>query len=128
MKNILITGWLLLTAYFSIGQNVVQAEYFLDTDLGFGNNTLVNLTPSPDGTFPFNINLSTASAGYHKLYIRTKDSDGNWSITSRRNIEVVPATLSRITNGEYFFDTDPGYGAGNTITISPQDSAILAKF
>jgi hypothetical protein len=129
MKKILITGGLLCAVYFfSFGQNVVQAEYFLDTDLGFGNNTLVNVTPSPDGTFPFTINLSNASTGYHKLYIRTMDTDGKWSITSRRNIEVVPATAARITNGEYFFDVDPGFDSGNPVTVSPQDSAILQNF
>ena len=128
MKAILIMGWLLLAAFLSAGQNVVQAEYFLDTDMGVGNNTLVNVPPSPDGTFALSIDLSLASVGIHKLYIRTKDSDGRWSFTSRRNIEVVPATTAAITTGEYFFDVDPGFNEANSITVSPQAAAILQNF
>ncbi|MEP7107923.1 MAG: hypothetical protein ABI760_08070 [Ferruginibacter sp.] len=128
MKIILIASCLLGSVHFSFGQNIVQAEYFVDTDLGFGNNTLVNVTSSPDGIFPFTVNLSNLAVGYHKLYIRTRDSLGKWSITSRRNIEVVPNSSFVIKNGEYFFDIDPGYDAGNPITISSQDSSILQNF
>ncbi|MEO5893288.1 MAG: hypothetical protein ABIQ31_23760 [Ferruginibacter sp.] len=128
MKIFLISSWLLLGSYFSMGQNVIQVEYFLDADLGFGNNTLVNITPLPDGTFPFTVNLGGVSVGYHKLYIRTKDSDGKWSRTSRKNIEVTSPASSRVMTGEYFFDADPGFNAGNPITISSQDTAILQNF
>jgi hypothetical protein len=128
--KILIFMVFLFCNSFSIAQNVLQAEYFIDTDAGVGNNSLVTLTnPLPDGTYNFNINLATTSVGYHKLYIRTKDSDGKWGITTRRNIEVTSTnTTKKIVAGEYFFDTDPGFNAANTIVITPQDSVILQNF
>ena len=128
MKVILLTIVLTGSICFCNSQNVIQAEYFLDTDLGFGNNSLVNVTSSPDGSFPFTVNLSNAAIGYHKLYIRTKDSNGKWSFTTRRIIQVLPVASPKIMNGEYFFDSDPGYGAGTPFPISPQDTAILQNF
>ena len=89
MKNFIILLCFTGISLASLSQNVVQVEYFIDTDAGYGNNTIIDVTPSPDGTFPFTVNLSSFLPGYHKLYIRTKDSDGKWSLTARRNIEVL---------------------------------------
>jgi hypothetical protein len=128
--KILIFIVLLFYNTLALAQTVLQAEYFIDTDAGVGNNSLVTLTnPLPDGTYNFNINLATTAVGYHKLYIRTKDSDGKWGITTRRNIEVTSTnTTKKMVGGEYFFDTDPGFNAANAILIAPQDSAILQNF
>jgi len=129
MKNIFLSFSVLL--YYSVtAQNVVQAEYFIDADAGVGNNTLVTFSnPSADGSFNININLTGINIGYHKLYIRTKDSAGKWSFTSRRNIEITSANTNKIiTGGEYFFDNDPGYTAANPVTVTPQDSVILQNF
>ena len=129
MKSIMIVLLCMVTGGACVAQNVVQGEYFVDTDLGFGNNTLVNFTPSPDNIFTFNINLSGYTVGNHKLYFRTKDSGGKWGLTVRRNVEVV-ASESKITmaKGEYFIDTDPGFGMGTPITIASPDSIILQNF
>jgi hypothetical protein len=127
--KILIFMLLISCNLLAISQTVLQAEYFIDTDAGVGNNSLVTLTnPLPDGTYNFNINLATTSAGYHKLYIRIKDSDGKWGITTRRNIEVTSTATKKIVGGEYFFDNDPGFSAANTIVITPQDSIFLQNF
>jgi hypothetical protein len=128
--KILIFIVLLFYNTLIIAQTVLQAEYFIDTDAGVGNNSLVTLTnPLPDGTYNFNINLSGTTVGYHKLYLRTKDSDGKWGITTKRSIEVISTnTTKKIIAGEYFFDTDPGFSAANTIVIAPQDSVILQNF
>jgi hypothetical protein len=108
---------------------VAQVEYFIDADAGFGNNNIVNVTPVADGTFALTINLPGAIPGYHKLYIRSRDSDGKWSLTTRRNIEVLPTTAkTTIVSGEYFIDTDPDFGSGTPITIAAPDSAILQNF
>src|SRR5450432_1902708 len=129
MRNFIM---LLLSSCVSIvsqSQNVVQGEYFIDTDLSFGNNTLVNFTPSPDNNFPINIDISSYQPGYHKLYFRTKDSDGKWSFTIRRNIEVLASEAkTSIARGEYFIDTDPGFGMAIPITITSPDSIILQNF
>lgn len=121
---------MLLLAAVPKAQNVVRAEYFIDTDAGVGNNNLITLAnPSSDGIYNLNINLTGLTIGYHKLYIRTRDSDGNWSFTSRRNIEINSSnTTKKIISGEYFFDADPGFDAATAISITAQDSAILKNF
>jgi len=118
MKNILLTGSLALFTYCAQAQNVVLAEYFIDTDAGIGQNTLVTLTPAPDGSFPFTANLANVDPGYHMLYVRTKDDNGNWGHTIWRSIEVIKNTAqANVATIEYFFDTDPGFGNGSTVTI-----------
>src|SRR6185312_13340957 len=108
MKNFILILFCTGISVASLAQNIVQVEYFIDSDLGVGNNTLVNVNPSPDSTYSLNINLASYLPGYHKLYIRTKDDKGNWSLTARRNIQVfAPYMKTTIISGEYFIDTDP---------------------
>jgi hypothetical protein len=129
MKTIIIILFFAYAPIFACAQNVVQAEYFLDADAGFGQNKLINFTPVADGSFAFTVDLAGVAPGFHKLYIRTKDSNGKWSLTGRRNIEVVASeAANKIVSGEYYFDTDPGFGAANVISVSPQDSVILQNF
>lgn len=129
MKKYLATFCFITISFFTFAQNITQAEYFLDEDAGFGKNTLVNVTPSTDAGFPITVNVNGATAGFHKLYIRTKDSDGNWSHTSRRTVEILKSEAKQvIVGGEYFFDEDPGFGAGTAIKVSPQDSVIMQNF
>src|SRR5690349_12619313 len=103
MKTILVMLFTAISlSVFSQDTAVVQLEYFFDTDNGFGKNNVVNITPAEDGSFPFTANITSLTIGYHKLYIRTKDSNGKWSFTGRRNIEVfAPATKTTVVSGEY---------------------------
>ena len=129
MKNFIIVLFFTGLRLACLSQNVLQVEYFVDTDAGFGNNTIIDVTPTPDGTFPFTLHLASLIPGFHKLYIRTKDSDGKWGLTARRNIEVLLSeSKTNIVNGEYFIDTDPGFGSATPITITTPDSAILQNF
>lgn len=129
MKLFLMILSLAVSFTTCFAQNITQVEYFVDTDLGYGRNTLLTVNPSADGTFPFTANLTGVSVGYHKLYIRTKDSNGKWSITARRTFEVPPSqTAAKITAGEYFFDTDPGYGAASPINVPAKDTAVMQNF
>jgi len=102
------------------GQGYSRVEYFIDTDPGIGKATTAPL-PVADST-QFVTNISAVGSGLHTLYIRVKDSKGNWSQTISRPFmkQAVPrdATIS-ITKAEYFVDTDPGYGkATNIASIS----------
>ena len=126
MKTILILFFTALSmAALAQDTTVVQLEYFFDSDYGIGNNTVLNVTPAADGTFPFTASIKNLSVGNHKLYIRTKDSNGKWSFTARRNVEVfTPDAKVNIVSGEYFIDADPGFGSGFPIAISSPDSAI----
>ena len=130
MKTILI---LLFTAVsmaaFAQDTTVVQLEYFFDTDMGVGNNNPMSVTPAADGTFPFKASIANLSVGYHKLYIRTKDNLGRWSLTTRNNVEVfTPDAKVNIVSGEYFIDADPGYGNANAIMVTAPDSMLLQNF
>lgn len=130
MKNIMITAALIFFQIAAVAQNVTHAEYFIDADAGFGNNTIVPISnPQPHGTYDFQVNLTGVNIGYHKLYVRTKDSNGKWSFTSRRNIEVTASTnIKDLVIGEYFFDSDPGFNAATPINLSLPDSVILQAF
>lgn len=97
-------------------QNIIAAEYFIDTDPGFGNGSAISLTPGVDiNNISFNANTSGLPNGAHRIYIRTKNNEGSWSITAIKefiadadsNYPPAPATPQNIVAAEYFFDTDP---------------------
>jgi len=109
--------------------SVIKMEYFIDTDPGVGHATSMNIPAAADVTFPFTVNLSGYTIGYHKLYIRTRDNLGRWSQTARRNVEVLASqTQNNVVSGEYFIDQDPGFGAGTPINVSTPDTMVLQSF
>ncbi len=91
---------------------VTKGEYFFDDDPGFDKGNIINVA-TPDSLLlqNFTANLAAIEAGYHKMFLRTKDANGNWSVTSRYNIEVVKdESGGKVFMVEYFFDKDPGIG------------------
>jgi hypothetical protein len=114
-----------------IAQKITAAEYFFDTDPGFGNATATTTSMSSDSVaITENIMVPPLlKTGLHKLYLRTKvtngiGSTGQWSITESQTIYV----QNNITLAEYFFDTDPGFGNATAIVITtPGDSITQAN-
>ncbi|GAA3973647.1 T9SS type A sorting domain-containing protein [Hymenobacter antarcticus] len=111
--------------------NITKAEYFLDTDPGFGAATDVAIaTPAADVSgLAFTPNLSSLSTGFHQLGVRTRDANGTWSLTSRRAFYYEPlaaSTLPNITRVEYFLDADPGFGSATDlpVTAAPNLSGV----
>jgi len=109
-----------------IGNNapasIIAAEYFFDEDKGYGSGLPIPITPGSLLEVPFVADLSMLSTGIHTLFVRTKDSAGRWSTTfnTRFLVEDIDiGTLSNIVAVEYFLNTDPGYGKGTPIPISP---------
>ncbi|QEC44870.1 T9SS type A sorting domain-containing protein [Pseudobacter ginsenosidimutans] len=109
-------------------QNIVAAEYFIDTDPGIGNATAIPVTPGTDlNNISFNANTSSLATGAHNIYVRTLNSEGRWAVTNLRQFvsdddwiyPAPPAAPGNITRVEYFIDTDPGFGNGTPITITP---------
>ncbi len=101
--------------------NIVAAEYFFDTDPGFGSGTAISVTAGQDITVPFTAAISSLSNGLHRLYVRSKDANGKWSLTTPQLFFKEPAAthpLANIVAAEYFFDTDPGVGSGTAVTIT----------
>lgn len=132
MKRIIIVAILLAITIGVYSQsNVIEVEYFLDSDNGFGMNTVLDISSSDmDITEAIlaDIPVST-SIGYHKLYMRTKDADGKWSHTTRKNIQIfAPVVENNVLIGEYFIDEDPTFGLANSFEINPEAEDIEQAF
>lgn len=130
MKKFLIL-LLLMAAIDLHAQDTVihRLEYFLDTDPGFGNATTMNVSAAAIINFTFTIDLENFSVGHHNLFFRIRDDLGRWSQTVRRTIEVLPSEGKiNLAGGEYFIDTDPGFGSGVAINLPAPDSALGISF
>jgi len=108
--------------------NVVAAEYFIDTDPGFGSGTVITVTAGIDiSNIAATINTAGLTIGAHRLFVRTRSSDGKWSLAGVREFlynfdypyTAAPAAVQNITSAEYFIDTEPGIGNGVNIPIVP---------
>ena len=97
---------------------VNKLEYFIDTDPGFGNATDVVVTPSGNiSNIVIPVSIGSLSTGFHNIYLRSKDNNGLWSLTNRwLFFKDIPQ--NNVQRGEYFFDTDPGFGNGTAIPYS----------
>jgi len=104
------------------GASTISAiEYFIDTDPGFGNaNSIAAEANTGSTTQTASIPLGTLDEGFHNLYIRTQDDLGVWSLYDKRLFFVTPEqAISPISSAEYFYDTDPGFGNGTPVTLTP---------
>lgn len=114
--------------------NISQAEYFYDADPGFGNGTSIAITSATNiSSLVFNANVASLSTGIHSLYVRTKDATG-WSMSNRilfakaQTLSGNPYTISNIVKAEYFYDSDPGFGNGTDIPVTPATSITSLVF
>ena len=106
--------------------SIVQAEYYIDTDPGFGKAAPVSLIAGTPNQL-FTVNLSGITTGIHQLHIRSKDANGSWSLNNDMpfvridlNDNGLLANIPLITQAEYYIDTDPGFGKGiNILFLSP---------
>lgn len=66
---------------FVIRTRIVSAEYFIDTDPGFGNGTPLTIaTPSDLVNINTTIVTTALADGTHNLFVRTLDIRGKWSL------------------------------------------------
>lgn len=115
---------------------IVQMEYFLDRDPGFGNGIPVTLPSATDITaHPVIINLADAGAGIHQLYVRTSNEAGQWSLTGifyfdNTQMSSYPSAgpLQPLSDIEYYIDNDPGYGNGTLVNFAPGTEAVNISF
>jgi hypothetical protein len=70
--------------------NITRVEYAIDTDPGYGNGIPFNFVYNNTINFIDSIiNLpSNLSLGTHKLYMRTRDANGRWSLTAIKTFNV----------------------------------------
>ncbi len=100
---------------------IAAAEYFFDTDPGFGNGTPISVAPGDSVQLADTIPTNSLNPGIHTLYVRTRDTNGKWSVFSKRAVHIQQPVYP-IEEAEYFYDTDPGFGNGIPIPITPGDS------
>ena len=103
---------------------VNKMEYYIDSDPGLGSGTDVPVTANASINKNFNVDLSSVTSGLHTLYVRTRDNQGKWSqIYSRSFVSTQGNGGSpTITQLEYYWDTDPGFGNGLQIPVVPLTS------
>jgi|GEM_PF-1191041 PKD repeat protein len=112
----------------SAAPTLTSAEYFIDTDMGFGKCTPLSLTPSSSlENYTFAVDLDDVPVGFHKLFIRFKDENSRWSHSLQhifyKDTEL-PTTLPSISYAEYFIDSDNGLGKCTPIPVSGGSSHV----
>ncbi|MEO6831366.1 MAG: T9SS type A sorting domain-containing protein [Chitinophagaceae bacterium] len=106
---------------------ITTAEYFVDNDPGLGQGIAIPITPGSNvSANGIAIRVDTFTTGVHRIYTRVKNTNSSWSTTKEANFFIIPkiglpasAPIGDIVKLEYFFDTDPGFGNGQTLSITP---------
>lgn len=109
-------------------QQINYAEYFFDNDPGFGNATSLSMSQADTINADYSISTSGLSAGMHMLYVRTRSNTGKWSLAAQKMVMInIPtaANLRKINQLEYFYDSDPGFGQGSSLSITAGDTINL---
>ncbi len=110
--------------------NINKVEYFIDTDPGFGSGINVPVaTPATTlSGLAFAVNLTPVGYGFHRLYTRSRDVNGVWSLTNAVPFyyqrPTTSTTLANINKVEYFIDTDPGFGSGINVPVATPATTI----
>ncbi|HYG03600.1 MAG TPA: T9SS type A sorting domain-containing protein [Chryseosolibacter sp.] len=103
--------------------NITTVEYFIDADPGMGLGTDVPITPGQTiSDHIFTIPLESVSDGFHTLYLRAQDANGEWSTAYSRPFyrlgSSALAPAPEIQQVEIFIDADPGFGQGINVPIT----------
>ncbi len=121
MKKLPLITVFIFSVQLCFGQKINKAEYFIDSDPGFGLATQIPVsTPSKDVSLSFLVNSSVLSQGFHMMVLRARDDKGLWSTTRQQSFYVYrpeSTTEYKITKAEYFIDTDPGFGKAISVPI-----------
>ena len=126
IKKLKLICLLALWSSFCRAQSITSVEYFIDTDPGVGlANSLAIGMASDTININTSISLTGYAAGFHYIYVRTKNTLGVWNVIEQRPFYISsPAlnTYSANTNIEYFIDTDPGVGLATDLPIADGDT------
>ncbi len=138
MKNRFLRVLLLflIAGATSHAQVLTKAEYFVDADPGVGFATPVTLTPGDTVLTDFSFSTGGLPPGFHTINIRTRDAIGRWGIVmsswfyiyGTQNQPVIMPRYFPITKAEYFFDTDPCQGMGNSLPLIRGDTVDAYRY
>ncbi|CAF0859963.1 unnamed protein product [Rotaria sordida] len=82
-------------AALAIAGNIVKAEFFIDTDPGFGNGTSIAITASTDlNNISFSVPSNALTAGTHRLHFRTLNIEGKWSLSTIQSFTVLQTNIT----------------------------------
>lgn len=99
-----------------------SVEYFIDNDLGYGNNSQLSIGAISNENASLEITIpSNLPVGLHTLGVRAVTARSQQSNTTLHTFVVLPIpnpeiNVSRI---EYFIDTDPGLGLATSMSFMP---------
>lgn len=117
------TGWGLIAvkSFWVIpgGSNLTGWEYFYNTDPGEGNGKPMSFLQgqADEANFAGSIPTEGLLPGSHILYVRAKNGSGSWSQYAQKPLVVLDGG-NKITAAEYFWDTDPGTGLGQSLPLN----------
>lgn len=109
--------------------HIAAAEYFIDTDPGPGAGVPISITEGQDISFSFDAALTGIPDGFHKLYVRVRDAQGNYSLRQPHIFlkYATPApTAPQIVKAEYYIDTDPGLGAATPVPVTAGQDIVFS--
>jgi hypothetical protein len=92
-------------------------EYFFDSDPGFGEGIQIPLSASTVND-SYDLDLTGLSNGVHVAYVRVRDGVNQWSLYAQRVFQIVGSMQEELVEAEYFFNSDPGLGNGQPISLS----------
>lgn len=128
MKKILqLIAVVILFFTGTYAQNIVGGEYFFDSEPGIGGGHHFSLTAGTEINESLTIPTTGLAPGFHNLFIRVKNENGVWSQYESRPVYIYdPASVTpnntpapAIVVGEWFTDTDPGFGKGTSFSVTP---------
>lgn len=132
MKKIITFIIALLFPFALLAQDITYAEYFIDSDPGFGEAVSIPVSvPGTDLTLNFSAALQALDPGIHQIFLRAKDDSDKWGpvvFTTFFTVEMPSAGASDIQEMEYFVDTDPGYGNATPVTVSSPGTDLSFAF
>ena len=110
--------------YVFVAGKIDQIEYYFDIDPGVGNATAyTGFTPANEVEVDFDMMANNISTGVHIVGIRSRSADGYWSHTYKH----IVYKGGPIMYAEYFWDTDPGYEQGTSLSFTQADSVSISS-
>ncbi|RYZ00548.1 MAG: hypothetical protein EOO11_01235 [Chitinophagaceae bacterium] len=127
--------WLFFKPYASVAAPtaapaLTYAEYYIDSDPGYGSATPVAVSGNNMSNLLVNIDPAALTPGVHKFGFRARDANGSWSL-DQRWLFFKPYTQNPVTAAprpnlvylEYYIDEDPGIGLARSVPV-PADTAL----